>query len=53
MLRRLMDSNLAKGSHKVMWDGRDAKGSLVSSGVYQLVLRSGSQRFSTRAVMMK
>jgi len=53
MLRRLMDSNLAKGSHKVIWDGRDAKGSLVSSGVYQLVLRSGSQRFSTRAVMMK
>jgi len=53
MLRRLMDSDLAKGSHKVLWDGRDARGNLVSSGVYQLVLRSGNKRFSTRAVMMK
>lgn len=53
MVRRLMDSDLAKGSHKVLWDGRDASGNLVSSGMYQLVLRSGNKRYSTRAVMMK
>lgn len=53
IVRRLVDSDLAKGSHKVLWDGRDAAGRTVSSGVYHLVLRAGDKSFRTRAVMMK
>lgn len=53
LVRRLVDSNQDKGTHTVRWDGRDAKGSPVSSGMYHLILRSGGKTFSSRAMMMK
>ncbi|MFB0517587.1 MAG: T9SS type A sorting domain-containing protein [Candidatus Neomarinimicrobiota bacterium] len=31
---RLVDTNQEAGSYKVMWDGKDARGNLVGSGVY-------------------
>lgn len=41
----LIDGNLAGGHHSVIWDGRDSRGSSVSSGVYfyRFVDPSGSQ----------
>lgn len=53
IVRRLVDANLAKGTHNFMWDGRDANGRIVASGMYQLILRSGGKTYSSRAMMMK
>lgn len=53
LVRRLVNSDLAKGTHNIMWDGRDANSRSVASGTYQLVLRSGGKTFTSRAVMMK
>lgn len=39
-IRTLVDEVLPAGSHKVVWDGRDQRGSPVSSGVYVYGLRA-------------
>ncbi|HNT52008.1 MAG TPA: BACON domain-containing carbohydrate-binding protein, partial [Candidatus Syntrophosphaera sp.] len=41
------------GLYMVAWDGRDERGTLVGSGIYYLVLRSGSQLFSRRLTLLK
>ena len=34
LVRRLVHGNMAAGTHEVVWDGRDAVGRDVASGVY-------------------
>ncbi|MFQ6103123.1 MAG: FlgD immunoglobulin-like domain containing protein [Candidatus Glassbacteria bacterium] len=43
LMRTLIDSELAPGSHKVIWDGRDDGGETVSSGIYFYTLRIGDR----------
>jgi flagellar hook assembly protein FlgD len=49
----LADQSYSRGSHSVCWDGRDAHGKPVSSGVYIIELQSPGIRMSTKAVLAK
>lgn len=57
-VRVLVDETRAAGHHEIVWDGRDAAGNPVSSGVYVYVLRvSKSNRVAfvdrRKAILMK
>lgn len=41
-IRLLADAVQAEGAHRLQWDGRDALGRTVSSGLYFLKLAAGS-----------
>ena len=41
-IRKLSDYNYQKGSHSVIWDGRDDLGNLVSNGIYLYQIQAGS-----------
>ncbi|MFN8179712.1 MAG: FlgD immunoglobulin-like domain containing protein [bacterium] len=42
LVRRLVDDELANGRREVRWDGRDASGAAVASGVYEVRLSAGT-----------
>jgi hypothetical protein len=46
-------SATAGGSRQVQWDGRDAGGAEVSSGVYLYRIESGRQAVSGRLVKVR
>jgi hypothetical protein len=50
---RLVDRVLVAGSHAATWDGRDASGSRVASGVYLYRLTAGGQSTSREMVLRK
>ena len=52
-VRRLVDEDRAAGDHAVQWDGRDARGKSVASGVYFYRLASGSAVESKKMVLLK
>ncbi len=53
LVRRLVDGNLAAGTHQVTWDGRDQSGLQVGSGVYFARLISGGQIAEHKMVLLK
>lgn len=52
-LRRLVDGALAEGIHRASWDGRDAGGRVVATGVYFLTLRAGSTVHTTKVTRLR
>ena len=52
-VRILEDAEKPAGSYDVVWDGKDDTGELVSSGMYIVVIKSGSYHKSMKAVFMK
>jgi hypothetical protein len=50
-VRQLVDMEQAAGSHKVTWDGHDASGQKLASGVYLCTLHAGGFA-ATRKVML-
>ncbi len=52
-LRVLVDGYLEAGSHAVNWDGRDARGHALASGVYLCSLRAEGLRATRRVVLIK
>ncbi|MBZ0268314.1 T9SS type A sorting domain-containing protein [bacterium] len=50
---RLVDGPLPAGSHTARWDGRDASGSRVASGVYLLRLSAGDEVRTKDMVLMR
>ena len=50
---RLLNEELPAGREQVVWNGRDAKGSPVSSGVYLARLRVGKNVVTSKAVLLK
>lgn len=44
---------LEKGFHQVEWDGKDAQGNAVSSGIYIYQLKAGNQRMVKKMVLAK
>ena len=52
-VRDLVNGPLSAGSHSIVWDGRDASGQLVSSGVYLTRLSQGSHATAGRMLLAK
>jgi hypothetical protein len=50
---RLVDGLLPAGSHVARWDGRDAAGSRVASGVYLLKLSAGGESVARQVVLTR
>ncbi len=53
LVRTLMRSPQRAGMHTLQWDGRDANGQAVASGVYLYRLRSGGQVQVRRMVVLR
>jgi flagellar hook assembly protein FlgD len=52
-VKRLVDSDLQAGSYTETWDGRDAQGQEVSSGIYFCTLRVGELSQTRKMVLMR
>jgi len=53
LVRRLVDGTRPEGRHTVVWNGRNADGSPLPSGVYFLRLSAGDFRQSRKVVLMR
>jgi hypothetical protein len=53
LVKTLVDASLEAGSHSVVWDGRDIKGSDVSSGVYFYRLKNAGGNEVLRMTLLK
>jgi hypothetical protein len=49
----LIQGTMSAGPHNVTWDGRDAAGSSVASGVYWYVLKTSRAQTSKKMVLLK
>lgn len=53
LLRTLSGGDLQAGRHELVWDGRDARGRTVASGVYFCRLRAGIHTEARRIVLLR
>jgi hypothetical protein len=53
LVRTLVDRAESPGFHSVVWDGRDARGAPVGSGVYFYRIDAGSFRADRKMVLLK
>ena len=49
----LLDSELAPHTHRLVWDGTDASGAAVGSGVYFVRIEVGERVVSRKAVVIR
>jgi flagellar hook assembly protein FlgD len=52
-VRTLVDGELPAGAHSVAWNGTDARGQTVASGVYYYRLDAGGQSATKQMVLLK
>jgi hypothetical protein len=52
-IQRLIDAELTPGSHEATWNGLDASGQRVKSGIYLYELALGSERLTRRLVLAR
>ncbi len=52
-VRTLVDSDMASGSHRVHWDGRNDSGESVSSGIFFYTLKSADTTFTRKMTVLK
>jgi hypothetical protein len=53
IVRTLWDGGLDAGTHRMVWDGRDGRGSRVASGVYLSVLKAEEGTRTGKMVLVK
>lgn len=53
LLRTLANDDREAGQHDILWDGRDASGRLLASGVYLVSLSAGGEAVSARVLLLK
>jgi glutamine cyclotransferase len=53
MVRKLVDGELAAGSHRVHWDAADDRGKRVCPGIFFCVLKVGEQQLSRKLVVIE
>lgn len=53
LVRQLLDENMSPGQHQVLWDGRDATGAKVGSGIYIYRLQTPNAVQSRRMTLLK
>ena len=49
----ILDEYREAGVHRIVWDGRDAAGDIITSGVYLYILSSKSQKITGKMTLMK
>ncbi len=52
-MRVLWEGPLAAGSHRFTWNGRNARGEDVATGVYLIRLRAGDRVETREAVLLR
>lgn len=52
-VKELVKSDLNRGLHQLVWNGRDDMDHAVSSGIYHLILKQGKSRKIARVVLLK
>ncbi len=52
-VRRLVAEDLSAGEHRIAWDGRDDRGSIVTSGVYYVVTSMEGGRAARKVILLK
>ena len=52
-IRALVGETLAKGTHSVVWDGTNARGQTLPSGIYIYKLKAGGVQLSRRMILLK
>jgi lysophospholipase L1-like esterase len=52
-VRTLVNRHMPAGIYTEIWDGRDAKGETIASGVYFYRLKAGKKVFTRKAVFLK
>lgn len=53
LVKKLVDGVYEAGRHSVVWDGRDADGGAVASGIYIYELRTGAIVQTGRMVLAR
>lgn len=53
LINTLVDDQMAAGSYQVVWNGTDAAGNLVPSGVYTYRLETDNQVLNRQMILMK
>ncbi|HYQ88630.1 MAG TPA: FlgD immunoglobulin-like domain containing protein, partial [Candidatus Binatia bacterium] len=53
LVRTLVNDDLAKGAHVIVWDGHTATGQSVASGVYNYRLEALGKHLSRRLIVLK
>lgn len=53
LIRRLQEGLQQAGQHSLAWNGADAAGQLVSSGLYLAILETAGQRLSQKILVVK
>ena len=53
MIKKIFDGHLTPGVHQVNWDGRDALGRSLSSGIYFIELRTEEQFMMGKMFLLK
>jgi len=52
LVRTLLHKQIVAGEHHLFWDGRDASGQRVASGIYLYRLQAGNQFTETRKMVL-
>lgn len=53
LVNRLLCEAKEKGNHQLAWNGRDKSGRQCGSGVYNVLMRVGTEIFTRKAVLLK
>ncbi len=53
VVNRLVDREFPAGTHSVVWNGKDATGRAVASGVYLYRLETGTESLSRKMMLLK
>jgi hypothetical protein len=53
VVRNLLSGTVSSGSHDLAWDGKDARGTAVSSGIYFCRVETGDMQLSKKFVLTR
>ncbi|MCX7995746.1 MAG: T9SS type A sorting domain-containing protein, partial [candidate division WOR-3 bacterium] len=53
LVRKLVDRYMPQGSYMTFWNGNDDSGKQVAPGVYFVILETGSEKITRKAVLVK
>ncbi len=53
LVRTLVNDSRQEGAHKVVWDGTNDRGRMVSSGIYFYSMKSGSFRAARKCLLLQ